>query len=276
MISFQTKIPLNTTDRVIELLISHHNFWHEHDREKGQFNYGYLRKRDSALISAIERKNIGICGLQNAFELAGINPICHLTGVLYGKTKNSDQRKERFFQVVYHLLLAVGGADKLNDNTVNSSQTFIPPASLQENNSYPICEECNCRLRPITFRSVYAQGRRMFGDWPSTLREAGFYYERIRRKRPKYSRAAVIQDLLRFFRARKDRICFQELRKHDFALYKGIINSHAESLFTFADISVMETALLELQYCIKKQSGSDLSPEEFYKAERILLSDISE
>lgn len=269
MISFRTKIPINTAGRVIETLISHHAFWHEHDRENGQFNYSYLRKRDSTLISAIERKSIGICGLQNAFELAGINPICHLTGVLYGKTKNSDQRKERFLHVVYNLLLEAGGADKLNDNTVNSSRTFLPPTLLQENSSYPVCEECNCALRPITFRSVYAQGRRMFGDWPSTLKEAGFYYERIRRKRPKYPRTAVIKGLLRFVRERKGQFRIQELIKYDYALYKGVHNSHNESLFTFADLSVMETALLELQYVIKKLSKPDLSPEEFYKTERM-------
>jgi hypothetical protein len=266
MIGFRKAIKINIIDRIIENLISYHAFWYEHDREISQFNYGYLRKLDSALISAVDRKSIGIYGLQNAFEFAGINPLCHLTGVLYGKKKNEGQRKERFFQVVFHLLLEVDGAEKLNDNTVNDSRTFLPPVSLQENSSYLICDEYNCTIRPITFRSVYAQGRRMFGDWASALKEAGFYYERIRRKKPKYPRTAVIQYLLLFLRERKDRFHIQEMRNHDLALYKGIFNSHNESLFTFANLSVMETAFLELKYHIRKQSEPDLSPEKFYKS----------
>ena len=266
MISFRKAIKINIVDRIIENLINYHAFWYEHDREISQFNYGYLRKLDPALISAIERKSISINGLQNAFELAGINPLCHLTGVLYGKKKNEGQRKERFFQVVYYLLLEVGGVQKLNDNTVNDSRTFMPPVSLQENSAYPICEEYNCTIRPITFQSVYAQGRRMFGDWASALKEAGFYYERIRRKKPKYPRTAVIQDLLRFLRERKDRFHIKELRNHDLALYKGIFNSHNESLFKFANLSVMETAFLELKYHIRKQSEPDLSLEKFCKS----------
>ncbi len=269
MTGFRKITATNTIDRVIENLISHHTFWYEHDRENDQFNYRYLKKVDPALIYAIGRKKNGIHGLQDAFELAGINPLCHLSGVLYGRKKNSDHRKERFLQVIYHLLLEVGGPENLNDNTVNDSRTFLPPVSLQESSSYPVCEEYNCVLRPLTFRSVYAQGRRMFGDWPSALREAAFYYERIRRKKPKYPRTAVIQDLMRFAVERNHRFHTQELRKHDSALYKGIYNSHNESQFTFADLPVMETALLELQYLIKKQSKPDLSPEEFYKTRRM-------
>ena len=55
-----------TADKIIDGLISHHTYWHNHGREKGQFNYAFLRKLDPALVSAIDCKRY-FDGLENAF-----------------------------------------------------------------------------------------------------------------------------------------------------------------------------------------------------------------
>ena len=174
-------------------------------------------------------------------------------------------KKKRFLQVIEVFSLEVGGSYNLNDSTVNSNRKFLPPSSLQENSSYPICQLYNCKIHPITYQSVYAQGRRLYGSWGSALEATGYDYEQIRRKRPKYSRKKVLQDLLRFVVERQGQFRIQELRKHDFALYKGIHNSHDESQFTFVNLPVMKTALIELEYLKKRQSEPYLSPKEHYE-----------
>ncbi|MCP4746687.1 MAG: hypothetical protein GY874_11200 [Desulfobacteraceae bacterium] len=260
---------LSTTDLIVDKLASYHAHWHKHDKEKCQFNYNYLRLRDLALISTIERKSVGILGLENAFELAGINPFCHLSGILYGKKNNKKKKKERFVKVLYQLMLAVGGPDNLNDCTVNSDRVFEPQVLFQKKRSYPICKKYNCELLPITFRSVYSQGRRLYGGWSTALKAAGFHYKRIRRKKSKYPRSEIMLDLLRFHVTRNGQFRIQDIRDEQFALYSAIFNSHETSPFKFADLPVMQTAFLELQYYIKKQLDPKLTIEKYCKSQNI-------
>jgi hypothetical protein len=185
---------------IIERLIKDHTHWCNEDKKNSPFNYQYLRQMDSSLISAIDRKIFGIKGLPHAFELAGINPLCHLTGVLYGKTAKIQDKKKYFLNTLYHLVLEVGDPKELNDSNINSRRTLVLPASFYDGRSYKICEECNCEVLPITFQSIYAEGRRLYGDWGSALAAAGFNYECTRRKRPKYTRQEVIADLLHYFK----------------------------------------------------------------------------
>src|SRR3972149_7808401 len=108
-------------------LIDLHLNWHNNDRENQQFNYNYIRERNSVLIGLIERKPADIRGLKDAFELAGINPYCHLSGILYGNTKNISIRKKHFLNILYYLALEAGGYENLNDNSMNSPNTFTLP-----------------------------------------------------------------------------------------------------------------------------------------------------
>ena len=128
-----------------------------------------------------------------------------------------------------------------------------------------MCEKHKCSFLPITFQSIYSQGRRLYGDWESALKAAGFNYEDIRRKKRKYTREEVIEDFLQFVEERQNQWNIQFLREHNHALYKGIFNSHNESSFFFAKRPVMETAYIELQYNLKKETEPNLSPEMFYK-----------
>ncbi len=255
-------------DKIVNRLIEHHLYWHERDKENSQFNYQYLRKLDSKLISALDRKVFGIKGLPDAFERAGINPLCHLSGVLYGKKASLKDKKKNFLSVLYQMILEVGKLEELNDSNINSRRTFILPATFQENQSYPVCEKHNCQLLPITFQSVYAAGRRLYGDWGSALKAAGFNYGDILRKKPKYLRAQVIEDLQQFLEQNKQVWSVQFLRKNNLALYKGIFNSHSESPFCFTNRPVMETALIEVRYKLKKEVEANLSPETFYEIQK--------
>ena len=90
MKSSRDRININ---KIKEGLINLHLNWHKNDRENRQFNYSYLREKNSGLISLIERKPPGIKGLKDAYELAGINPYCHLSGILYGNTKNINVKQ---------------------------------------------------------------------------------------------------------------------------------------------------------------------------------------
>jgi hypothetical protein len=263
------KTTSNVKAAVIEKLIHYHDFWHKHDRKRCQFNYSYLRYRDAALVSTIERKSVGILRIQNAFELAGINPLCHLSSVLYGN--NEAQRKKNYKIILYHLMLAVGGPTHLNDLSVNSNGSMEPPAEFQKNNAYPVCEKYKCRLIPITFKSIYTQGRRLYGNWASALEASGFRYDRIRKKRPKYPRSEVIQDLMRFHEAKQGRFRIQDIRSQNLALYSGIFNSHETSPFKFAKLSVMETAFLELEFHLKQQTNPKLTLEKFCKSKKLNL-----
>ncbi len=254
-----------TKSFIIDRLVKLHEHWYHHDREKVQLNYNYFRLKDSNLSSAVDRSILGISGFPEAFEMAGINPLCHLKGVLYGRSDNTKEKKKRFLEVLYYLILEVGGIEKLNDSTMNSRQTFVLPSLFQENKSFPVCEKHKCPFLPISFQSIYSQGRRLYGDWKSAIKAAGFNYEDIRRKKPKYTREEVIEDLLQFVEDRQDQWSIQVLRNHNHALYKGIFNSHSNSPFFFANRPVMETVLIELQYNLKKESAPGLSPETFYE-----------
>lgn len=259
------KKKISTKEEIIERLIEHHTNWCKRDKENSQFNYSYIRQVDSVLSSAIDRKIFGIKGLANAFKLAGINPLCHLKGTLYGKDNKIKDKKKNFLNVLYYLLLEVGSPEKLNDLNINNNQTFVLSRSFQDNKVYPVCEKQNCQLLPITFRSVYAEGRRLYGDWGSALKAAGFNYEDIRRKRPKFTREEVMEDLMEFFEENDQQLSVNALRKNNLVLYKGIFNSHNQSPFFFANRPVIETAIIELQYNLKKESEPDLTPEVFYK-----------
>jgi hypothetical protein len=251
-------------NEIVNRLINHHAYWHTHDKETTPFNYTYLRKRDSLLISAIDRKMFGINGLPDALEMAGINPLCHLRGTLYGKNASLEDRKKRFLEVFSCLLLEVGDPKKLNDLTMNSRRTFVVPSSFQANMEYPVCENCGCKILPITFQSVYARGRGLFGNWNSVLKAAGFNYLHIRRKKPKYKREEVMRDLLQFMKKRGTQWNIMDIRKQNSALYKGIFNSHKQSPFYFANLMMSDTAFIELQYHYKKKSQPEITPEEFY------------
>jgi hypothetical protein len=255
-------------ENIIERLIKGHTHWYNEDKLKSPFNYQYLRKLDSSLISAIDRKIFGIKGLPHAFELAGINPLCHLTGVLYGKTARLQDKKKHFLNTLYYLALEVGDPKELNDSNINSRQTLILPPAFYDGRSYKVCEECKCEILPVTFQSIYAEGRRLYGDWGSALAAAGFNYKSTRRKRPKYTRQEVMSDLLLYFKEANYKWSTQTLRKTNHALYKGIFNSHQHSLFFFANRPVMETAIIELQFYLKKESEPYLSVELFYEAHK--------
>jgi hypothetical protein len=248
----------------VNRLVNHHAHWHTHDKETTPFSYTYLRKRDSLLISAIDRKIFGINGLSDAFEMAGINPLCHLRSISYGKNASLEDRKKRFLEVFTCLLLEVGDSTKLNDLTMNSRRTFVVQSSSLANMEYPVCENCGCKILPITFQSVYARGLRLFGNWNSVLKAAGFNYLRIRRKKPKYKREEVMRDLLQFVKKRGNESNTMNIRKQNSALYKGIFNSHKQSPFYFANQTVSDTAFIELQYLYKKKSQPEITPEEFY------------
>ena len=249
-------------ERIIKVLAEYHQNWFEHDRDKTDFDFRYIRRIDSSLEKAIYSK---IGSLKRAFELAGINPYCHLKQIGYDRT-NKEKAKSRFIQLLEYIASEFG-VETLNDRNMNSGDTFLPPDFWTGNRSYPLCERLGCPLKPITFRSVYAQGRRLFGDWESAVKAAGYSYDSIRRKKPKYPREAVIRDLWEFDRHTNGQWYIRDLREKNHALYHAIYNSHKDSIFLFANWPPVPTAYLELQYLRHKANVSTLTPKQFFKIE---------
>ena len=248
-----------TREKVVRLLAEYHRHWFEHDREEADFNFRYIRSVNPALESAIySNERLGIGSLKNGFELAGINPYCHLKKIPYDRAK--------FIELLQYIASELG-VESLNDRSMNRGDRFLPPPSWMGDRSYPECEKLGCPLIGITFQSVYTKGRRLFGDWESALKAAGYTYETIRRKKPKYPREAVMRDLLEFDMRANGRWHIQDLRDQNYALYKGIYNSDSDSVFGFANWLPMPTAYLELQYLKRKADGLEFTPEEFFKAE---------
>jgi hypothetical protein len=150
---------------------------------------------------------------------------------------------------------------------MNCKDSFLPPFGQSDDKTYPLCDALGCTLIPITFRSVYAERRRLFGDWPSALEAAGYPYNAIRRKKPKYDRNAVMRDLLEFDKLSNARWSIQDLRDQNHSFYRGIYNSHGDSLFRFVNWLPMPTAYLELEYLKRKTDGLDFTPEQFFNME---------
>ena len=150
-----------------------------HEHTSGTFQSKHLKVYNSKLTSRLERHKVSWADVLAA---SGIDPKCHFGKFNYGKTE--DERKETFQKVVLQIALD-HGEESLNDNTMNSGdEVDIPEECWHESlrGSFPECERLGCIRKKLSRRSIYANGRRLFGDWNTALQSSGINDQEVMRK----------------------------------------------------------------------------------------------
>ena len=90
---------------------------------------------------------------------------------------SSEDERLQTFRFLLTGILREEGVEALSDGAMNSSFKINLPLELQSPDTHTACVDKNCQLFAITKRSIYAQGRRFYGEWPLAVQAIGLDYE---------------------------------------------------------------------------------------------------
>ena len=242
--------------RIIEELQDLHSKWANSSKSR-DFGYALLRNESPSLISAVDSKRFFL-SLPEALAASGIDPNCHTSKVSYGASLS--ERKATFTRVISELEKALGSG-MLNDSSMNCDRRVPLPKALRVGGEFPECRRHKCSICQIPLRSIYAQGRRLFGDWRNAIEASGINYATtVLRKVAARDRHHYIDMLMQFMRQHPN-WSISQLRETDLSTYKGLYNSHTKSIF--AEIipdDIMLCSYVEAQFCLR---GRPSAPKTF-------------
>jgi hypothetical protein len=234
---------LKDLEKVCEELRDLHLSFCEANRGKPnssqKFNYRYFREHCPLAASALDRDKSTTW--QELLVLAGLDANCHIGQFSYGKT--TQQRKETFKLIVAHFVHCFG-LEALNDNQVNSLSLMQIPNSLTIHSRSTICEEQKCEPFKLTFKSFYAQGRRLYGTWENAINAVGIDYNKeVLRRTANYDIEQVIKDFDEWDKNLNGKWAISDLRKTNVPLEKAIRNSFLNKNRTMPFSSISENAV---------------------------------
>lgn len=234
--------------KIIHQKLQHLHRQHRKSGDEGkQFNYKNIKQIAPDLVSAFESRGLS---WPQALISSGINPQCHTHQFQYGST--NEERKKTFAALIKQIAND-DGVEALNDSSMNKSTTISIPKGFRLKENFPQCEELGCKEIRITRRSIYAQGRRLFGTWPEALQFCGIdYLSEVRRKPPALEDLEVIRHFDDWDQSRNGNWIITDIRQDDKSLEKAIRNSFRNKTrsLPFATLHENQTfvAWMNLQY----------------------------
>ena len=245
-------------DNIISELLILHKKW-SNIRHESDFDYRFIRRENASLCSAIDSKK-HFESLTESYKAAGISPNCHIKIRSYGE--NEYERKNKFIAVIKEFVI-IYGVNALNDNSINSDDLIELPRALRMGGHFGACVSARCAENLISKRSIYAQGRRLFGSWKSAVEASGISYDaEVLRKVSSRERAEYIEKFANFISKNKTNLSIKVLREKNQPIYKGLHNSHKHSPLVGAVEDFMLAALIEAEHflCNTKEPV-----EEYFK-----------
>lgn len=212
---------------IIEALRDLHSL---HDHACETFQSKHLVSYNSRLTSRLERNKVSWL---DALVASGIDPKCHFGQFNYGKTK--DERKATFQKIIRQIALDYGESS-LNDNSMNSDEEVeVADDCWRETfrGNFPECVRLNCKQKKLSRRSIYANGRRLFGDWNTALKSAGIDALKVLRKPASHELREIVTAL------------------HEYDLKSG-------SIWTITKIRAEKKSLERAIYNLKNRKQSDI------------------
>lgn len=163
---------------------------HDHSREI--FQYKHLKAYDAKVISRLERQKIS---WTDALAASGIDPKCHFGKFNYGKTV--DERKLTFGKIIRKIALDYGESS-LNDNSMNTDEEVDLPDNCWSEafqGNFPECVSVGCKPKKLSRKSVYQNGRRLFGNWNTALQASGIDAKKVLRKPAAHELSEIVKAL---------------------------------------------------------------------------------
>ena len=162
-------------ERVKTGLLKLHSDFLKKNLPSKKFNFSYVEAEESALAYYLSAKKIS---WKDALEMAGLSYDHHRGQLIYGKT--DDERKETFKLLISHIVeLSNGNFGVLSDIKMNVGDHISLPRELLISPDHSVCEDAGCRIFTTTKKSVYATGRRIFGDWYQAISACGIDYQSV-------------------------------------------------------------------------------------------------
>jgi len=219
-----------TNEKIIQTVQQHHNDFLKTNQKSHKFNYTFLEKQDSRLMSAVQNRKIS---WKDLIEMSGLDPSCHFGQINYGKTIKD---KKRTFKYLIEQYIKEHGIENLNDNNMEDKRIDLPE-TIYKSKFSKICSKAGCLRFEITSRSIYAEGRRLFSDWGKAVHYCGIdYEEEVLRKVSSFSLLDVLNNFNNWDKQKKGKWIIKDL-KSNYALYQQINNSfrNKERRVPFAD-----------------------------------------
>ncbi len=217
-------------DTIVQALIVAHKTWaKKHKKENISFNYSYLRKHFSALAYSLDRKKY-FDNLIAAFDKAGINPDCHVGQYKY-ENVNNNIKGENTFKKVLEEIIDTRGVETLNDNSMNSDEKIDVPKALKQGHSkvYPLCKKANCKKNKMRLGSIYATGRRYYGNWENAVESIGISYKNdVLRKVAAREWFIYIEMFANFIKSNNNNFVIGDLKdvKENYPIYSGLTKNY--------------------------------------------------
>ena len=213
-----------TNAKIKSALTNLHRVFCDSKLESRKFNFSYVERNDSALASHLSRRKIP---WKKALQMAELSYDHHRGQMNYG---SSEDERLQTFRFLLTGILREEGVEALSDGAMNSSFKINLPLELQSPDTHTACVDKNCQLFAITKRSIYAQGRRFYGEWPLAVQAIGLDYEQdVLRKVASRPFIETVQLLDNFDKDRNGIWSFQNIRDEDQVLERAIWNSFKKS-----------------------------------------------
>lgn len=192
---------------------------HNHNIEI--FTSKHLRAYDSAIMSRLERLKVG---WSDILRESGIDPKCHIGKFSYGKSLEEQQNT---FRKLVHRISSLSGDDLLNDNTMNTDEKVDIPEDCWSDSfkgKFIECEYIGCKPIQLSRRSIYAKGRRLYGDWRTAIESSGIKYENVLRKPSSLEFEKIVKDLDKYDIETNSNWTITSIREKRHSLERAIYN----------------------------------------------------
>ena len=253
-----------TNEKIKSALTNLHRVFCDSKLESRKFNFSYVEKNDSALASHLSRRKIS---WKKALQMAELSYDHHRGQMNYG---SSEDERSQTFRFLLTGILREEGVEALSDGAMNSSSKINLPLELQSPDTHTACVDKKCQLFAITKKSIYAQGRRFYGEWPLAVQAIGLDYEQdVLRKVASRPFIETVQLLDKFDKDRNGIWSFQNIRDEDHVLERAIWNSFKKSeKVPFSGLSDDKVFVVWLNVLFLRKHGrlaNVQSEEEFFE-----------
>ena len=255
-----------TKNKIFSSIFEMHEEFLHTKRPSKEFNFSYVEKENSALASAISNKKIK---WSEVLLGADLDPTCHIGQFSYGQ--NNKERQDTFVTIIQNLV-ELFAVESLNDNAMNSDELVSIPSKTKISLS-DHCLVSGCQKFQLTKRSIYAQGRRMFGSWSEALSHCNIDYdEQVLRRPASYTEIGVIEALDAWDKERNGKWTVMELRDN-VSLEKAIRNSRTNKTrslpFSGKSEDIIFVAWVNLIYF--REHGFIHQDEQWWEENKLIL-----
>ena len=191
-------------------------------KNKEPFLSKHLKNYNLKFTNRLERNKVS---WSHALAASGVDPRCHFGQFSYGKTEGE---RKRTFRNIIRSIANKHGEESLNDNTMNSNEMVDIPAVCWENSllndNFPECEVHGCKHKKLSRKSIYANGRRLFGNWNDALLHSDIHLRNVIRKPSSIEFESIVKSLYDYDVRTKSKWTITKIRKENSKLAKSIYN----------------------------------------------------